>query len=89
MLIFSYPTSTSAGLWPFLWTVGALLVAVGGYWFWFFIRVDVAAEGNSPFRVVRADLFILSLLASVTIGLLWAVFQGPGHSATSVFFLIL
>ena len=26
------------------------MVCVGGYWFWFFIRVDVAAEGNSPFR---------------------------------------
>ena len=42
---------------------------VGGYWFWFFIRVDVAAEGNSPFRIMRADLFILSLLASATLGL--------------------
>jgi hypothetical protein len=51
------------------------MVLVGGYWFWFFIRVDVAAEGNSPFRVVRADLFILSLLASVTLGLLWAYVQ--------------
>ena len=27
------------------------MVCVGGYWFWFFIRVDVAAEGNSPFRL--------------------------------------
>ena len=38
------------------------MVLVGGYWFWFF-RADVAAEGNSPFRVMQADLFILSLLA--------------------------
>ena len=38
--------------------LGALLVCVGGYWFWFFIRVDVAAEGHTPFRVMRADLFI-------------------------------
>ena len=37
------------------------MVCVGGYWFWFFIRVDVAAEGNSPFRLVRADLFVVSL----------------------------
>jgi hypothetical protein len=51
------------------------MVLVGGYWFWFFIRVDVAAEGSSPFRVMHADLFILSLLASVTLGLLWAWFQ--------------
>ena len=49
---------------------------VGGYWFWFFIRVDVAAEGHSPFRVVRADLFVLSLLASVTLGVIWAATGG-------------
>jgi hypothetical protein len=58
--------------WPHVWWIGGLMVLAGGYWFWFFIRVDVAAEGNSPFRVMRADLFILSLLASVTLGLIWA-----------------
>jgi hypothetical protein len=71
IMVFWYPTpamSTPAIL-PQLWWLGALAVCVGGYWFWFFIRVDVAAEGNSPFRVVRADLFILSLLASVTLAL--------------------
>jgi hypothetical protein len=63
-------------VWARLWWIGGLMVLAGGYWFWFFIRVDVAAEGNSPFRVVRADLFILSLLASVTLGLLWAMAGG-------------
>ena len=63
-------------LWARLWWLGGLMVCVGGYWFWFFIRVDVAAEGNSPLRVVRADLFILSLLASVTLALLWAAAGG-------------
>jgi hypothetical protein len=63
----------SAGApWAQLWWLGGLMVCLGGYWFWFFIRVDVAAEGNSPFRVVKADLFILSLLASATLGLVWA-----------------
>jgi hypothetical protein len=67
----------SAGtLWAQIWWLGGLMVLAGGYWFWFFIRVDVAAEGNSPFRIVRADLFILSLLASVTLGLLWAWLGG-------------
>lgn len=62
-----------------LWWVGALMVALGGYWFWFFIRVDVAAEGHSPLRIVKADLFILSLLASVTLAMLWAgAGGGPG-----------
>jgi len=67
----------SAGaIWAQLWWLGGLMILVGGYWFWFFIRVDVAAEGNSPFRVVRADLFILSMLASATLGLLWAATGG-------------
>jgi hypothetical protein len=66
----------AGALWAQLWWLGGLMVCAGGYWFWFFIRVDVAAEGNSPFRVVRADLFILSLLASATFGLLWAAMGG-------------
>jgi hypothetical protein len=65
-------TPSADSVWAHLWWIGGLMVLVGGYWFWFFIRVDVAAEGSSPFRVMRADLFILSLLASVTLGLLWA-----------------
>lgn len=73
VLIFAAP---AGDLWPRLWWIGGLMVLVGGYWFWFFIRVDVAAEGSSPFRVMHADLFILSLLASVTLGLLWAWLGG-------------
>ena len=44
------------------------MVCLGGYWFWFFIRVDVAAEGNSPFRFMRADLFIVTLVLGTTFG---------------------
>jgi hypothetical protein len=74
VMVFGYPTGATPtpAIWPMLWWIGALMVLVGGYWFWFFIRVDVAAEGHSPFRIVRADLFILSLLASVTLGVIWA-----------------
>ena len=87
LLIFCYPTAVTPAppLTTTLWHLGALMVCVGGYWFWFFIRVDVAAEGNSPFRIVRADLFILSLLASVTLGLIWAFLQTTGAGGTSVF----
>ena len=78
VMVFGYPTpaTPTPGLWSFLWWIGALMVCVGGYWFWFFIRVDVAAEGGSPFRLMRADLFILSMLASATLGLLWAIAGG-------------
>ncbi|MCH9051018.1 MAG: adenylyl-sulfate reductase [Proteobacteria bacterium] len=88
IMVFWYPTPNTPAptIVPQLWYLGALMVCLGGYWFWFFLRVDVAVEGNSPFRVVRADLFILSLLASVTLGLVWAVLQATGNSWTNVFF---
>jgi hypothetical protein len=77
---------SSDSMWAHLWWIGGLMVLVGGYWFWFFIRVDVAAEGSSPFRVMRADLFVLSLLASVTLGLIWAWLQARGSVWTNAFF---
>jgi len=88
ILIFGYPTpaTPAPAVLPLLWWIGGLMVCVGGYWFWFFIRVDVAAEGRTPFRLMRADLFILSLLASATLGLVWALLQSRGVSGAGVFF---
>jgi len=88
IMVFAYPTPvTPAPAWvPQAWWLGGLMVCVGGYWFWFFIRADVAAEGGSPFRVMRADLFVLSLLASVTLGLLWAGLQARGSGAALAVF---
>ena len=88
IMVFGYstPATSAPAILPLLWYIGGLLVCVGGYGFWFFIRVDVVAEGNSPFRVVRADLFILSLLASVTLGLIWGCMQATGHSWTNLLF---
>lgn len=90
IMVFVYPTlvTQTPAIVPQLWWIGGLMVLAGGYWFWFFIRVDVAAEGRSPFRLVRADLFILSLLASVTLGLIWAYLQVIGSAAASVFFAL-
>ena len=82
VMIFGYADSASAAAWPLLWHLGALMVCVGGYWFWFVIRVDVAAEGNPWYRVVKADLFILALLATTTFALLWSVFG-------AIFFFVL
>ena len=78
VMVFGYPSAATPtpAIWPMLWWIGALMVLLGGYWFWFFIRVDVSAEGHSPFRVVKADLFILSMLASVTLGVIWASMGG-------------
>ena len=85
-LVFAYGDVPAPAVWPALWWIGALMVLVGCYWFWFFIRVDVAAEGRSPLRVVKADLFVLSLVVSVTLGLLWA---GMGGGAGWLFWLYL
>ena len=89
MLIFAYPTpdTPAPSILPLLWHVGALMVCVGGYWFWFFIRVDVAAEGHPWYQVIRADLFILSLLATTTFALIWSALQAAGAGGwTTVFF---
>lgn len=87
IMVFGYPTpaTPTPAILPLLWCLGSLSVCIGGYWFWFFIRVDVASEGNSPFRIVRADLFILALLASATLALLWAGMQTAGSSWSSIF----
>ena len=85
VMVFDWST---ASIWPHLWWIGGLMACVGGYWFWFFIRADVAAEGNSPLRLMRADLFVLSLLASVTLALVWAFLQANGAGGAIVIFAL-
>jgi hypothetical protein len=89
MLVFAYPTpaTPAPNVLVTLWYIGALMVCVGGYWFWFFIRVDVAAEGNSPFRFERADLFIVTLVLGTTFGLVWAWLQEAGSTIWATLFL--
>lgn len=69
IMIFSESSSAFTAL---LWHVGALMLCVGGYWFWFSIRVDVSAEAKPWYKLGRADLFIVSLLATCTFALLWS-----------------
>lgn len=91
IMIFGYPTpaTPTPAILPQLWHIGALMLCVGGYWFWFFIRVDVFAEGHSWYRLKRADLFILSLLATATFGLIWSYTQSQGPSAGSTVLFVL
>jgi len=82
VMIFAYPTGrgdATPAIWPLLWHLGALMLCVGGYWFWFAIRVDVAAEGKPWYKIApRADMFILSLLATCTFALIWSFTKGMG-----------
>jgi hypothetical protein len=87
--VFTYPTpvTPAPAVWPVLWNIGCLLTIVGGGWFFFFIRVDFAREGNSRFRLIRADLFIVSLLGSVFFAFIWECVQATGNlTATQIFF---
>jgi len=81
IMIFAYPTlaDKTPAILPILWHLGAIMLCIGGYWFWFAIRVDVAAEGKPWYKVSpRADMFILSLLAMATFALLWSFSNGLG-----------
>jgi hypothetical protein len=76
-----------------LWHIGAAMLAVGGYWFWFFIRVDLNSEGKKWYKLAMADLFIVSALMTVTFALLWSYSQSNGGKvadmgATALFFAL-
>lgn len=76
VMIFLYTgaDANTPGIWPFLWHLGALSLCIGGYWFWFDIRVDLVSEGKPWYEIApRADMFILSLLAMCTFALLWSI----------------
>jgi len=88
-LVFGYAGNDAPTMVSTLWHVGALMVMFGGYWFWFFIRVDVSAEGNPWHRIVRADMFILSLLGTTTFGFLWSLVQFNGVGYWTELFLAL
>ena len=77
VMIFCYakPSSETPVIWPIIWHVGAIMTVLGGSWFWFFLRVDVYAEANPWYRIIKADLFVLALLASSLSGLIWSFLQ--------------
>jgi len=91
ILIFGYstPESPAPAILSQLWHIGALMLCAGGYWFWFFIRVDVSAEGLSWWRFERADVFILSLLTTATFALVWSYTQSNGIAGWSTLFFVL
>jgi hypothetical protein len=90
LLVFKYstPATPAPAIVPLLWWIGGSMICIGGYWFWFFIRADVSAEGQSPLRLMPADLFVLSLVGSVTLGLIWAALLANGSGAASFFFAL-
>ena len=91
VMIFCYssPTSNTPSFIPLLWHLGAIMTCIGGYWFWFFLRVDVLAEAHPWYRLIQADLFVLSLVISATFALIWSFFQSANFSGWNTLFLVL
>ena len=90
ILIFAYPTLSdpAPSILPLLWRLVAAMLCLGGYWFWFSIRVDVASEGVKWYRLNgRGDLFIVGLLGMATFALLWSFTMGFG--ALNMLFFVL
>ena len=91
LMIFSFPvagTDTPSSL-TIMWHVGGIMTCLGGYWFWFFLRVDVYSEAQPWYRIIKADLFVLALLACSTFGLAWSYTQYSEMIGLSYLFLIL
>jgi hypothetical protein len=89
-----FGADTASGTLPMLWHLGALMLCAGGYWFWFFIRVDVNSEGVKWYDLRKADIFIVSLLTTATFALIWSYLQSSGAGAvgdmglTALFFAL-
>ena len=77
VMIFCYSSSSSytPPAWPIIWHVGAIMTVLGGSWFWFFLRVDVYSEAQPWYRIIKADLFVLALIATSLFGLIWSYLQ--------------
>ncbi len=78
-LIFGYPTAAAPAALTAMWHIGAIMLCLGGYWFWFFIRVDVSSEGVKWYNFNgRGDIFIVGLITMPTFALLWSGTMGGG-----------
>jgi len=91
IMIFCYSKTdvVTPSIYPLLWHLGAIMTCIGGYWFWLFLRVDVSAEGYPWYRIVRADLFVLSLIITATLGLIWSYLQSANIVGWDTLFLVL
>ena len=77
VMVFCYssPSSITPSAWPVIWHAGAFMTVLGGCWFWFFLRVDVYSEAHPWYRIIKADLFVLALIATSLFGLIWSYLQ--------------
>jgi hypothetical protein len=85
VMVFAYARAPDTpAVWPTLWIIGALMILAGGLWFFFFLRVNVAYDGDPPFHLGRADLFVGSLIASAAFALIWHFVQTASDSRAAI-----
>lgn len=89
-LIFGYATQANAPIaLTALWHIGAIMLCLGGYWFWFFIRVDVSSEGVKWYNFNgRGDIFIVGLISMGSFALLWSGTLGNGGLLNMIFLVL-
>ena len=75
IFFYSKTNSLTPNVWPVMWHAGAIMTILGGCWFWFFLRVDVYSEAQPWYRIIKADLFVLALIATSLFGLIWSYLQ--------------
>jgi hypothetical protein len=79
LMVLIYPSSKDTPIvLPIAWNIGAMMIVGGGLWFFLRQRVNVAHEGNSPWHLIRADLFISLLILSSAFALLMELSQLTG-----------
>ncbi len=90
VMLFAYGgDKDTPALWPLLWHLGAIMLAIGTLWFWFFIRVDVFSEGNKPIDYKQRDIFVVALITTSIFALLWSLFQSAGSAFLGNLFFVL
>lgn len=90
-LIFAYTSQTEPApkALTAMWHIGAIMLCLGGYWFWFFIRVDVSSEGVKWYNFNgRGDIFIVSLITMATFALLWSTTLASGGILNMIFLVL-
>ncbi len=74
MIIFGAAETATLAM---VWNIGAIMLLVGSFWFWFGFKVDGQAEGKSPFSIsIRKDMFSLSLMGTSLSALGWEIYGG-------------
>ncbi len=82
MIIFGEETTATLAQ---VWNVGAIMLFIGTFWFWFSFKVDGQAEGLSWTSItLRKDMFSLSLMATSVTALGWSIYGG----GTGVWFIL-